>query len=135
MLRLSRNMPYKCVHCDKVYEDGAKEILVGCGNCNSKFFFYIKQEKLEEISKKESEELELSNNEKKQIERDVRDIVGVEDEETPVFLDFESIKIVKPGKYLLDLAKLFQLEKPQVYQLEDGKYVVDLARKKKDQRV
>jgi predicted nucleic acid-binding Zn-ribbon protein len=58
---------------------------------------------------------------------DVRDIAGVKDEEIPVFLDFESIRIVKPGKYLLDIGKLFEAGKPKVYQLEDGKYVVDLS--------
>ena len=71
-------------------------------------------------------EPELTFIEKKQIEEDVREIAGIEDEETPVFLDFESIKVVKPGKYLIDLTKLFS-GKLQVYQLEDGKYIVDLA--------
>jgi len=44
-----------------------------------------------------------------------------------VFLDFESVRVLKPGKYLLDLQKLFSMGKPRVYQLEDGKYIVDLA--------
>jgi len=122
-------MPYKCVHCNKVYEDGSEEIIRGCSNgeCHSKFFFYIREEKLREISDKSMESSNLSINEKKQIERDVRDILGKDDEETPVFLDFESIKILKPGKYLLDLTRLFDRDRPQVYQLEDGKYVVDLS--------
>ncbi len=120
-------MVYKCVHCSEIYEDSAKEIAEGCSNCNSKFFFYIKDEKMKEILKAKSSEPELSAAEKKQIEKDVRDIAGIKDEETPVFLDFESIKIMKPGKYLLDLQKLFSSGKPKVYQLEDGKYIVDLA--------
>jgi len=121
-------MPYRCVHCESVFEDAADEVISGC-KCGSKFFFYIKEEKLKEIAKVE-EEIDLTNREKKQIEEDVRDIAGISDEETPVFLDFESIKIVKPGKYLLDLSKLFASDKPQVYQLEDGRYIVDLTGKK-----
>lgn len=74
-----------------------------------------------------NEELQLSSKEKMQVENDIRDIVGVRDEEVPVFLDFESVKIVKPGKYLLDLQKLFSAGKPRVYKLEDGKYIVDLT--------
>jgi predicted nucleic acid-binding Zn-ribbon protein len=70
----------------------------------------------------------LSKSEKNQIEEDVREIVGIEDEDTPVFLDFESIKVIKPGKYLLDLQKLFQMSKPRVYHMESGKYIVDLTR-------
>ena len=117
---------YKCVHCEKIYEDGSKEILTGCSQCHSKFFFYIKAEKLKEMQEKKEEETPLTTSEKKQIEEDVRDIAGIKDEETPIFLDFESIKIVKPGKYLLDLGKLFQTDKPKIYEIEDGKYVIDL---------
>lgn len=72
------------------------------------------------------EEVILSEQEKKQIEHDVREIVGIEDEEVPVVLDFESIRIVKPGKYVVDLHHLFSREGPLIYTLEDGKYVVDI---------
>tara|TARA_Y100000310_G_C20619068_1_gene782261 strand:+ start:590 stop:979 length:390 start_codon:yes stop_codon:yes gene_type:complete len=120
-------MAYKCVHCSKIFEDGSKEVLVGCSKCNSKFFFFIKKEKLAEIQKMQKVEEELTDTEKKQIEEDVRDIVGIENEETPVFLDFESIKILKSGKYLLDLPKLFARDKPRIYELERGKYVVDFS--------
>lgn len=123
-----KEMAYKCVHCSEIYSDGSKEILEGCAKCQSKFFFYIKEEKLKEIMLNKAEEPDLSNLEKKQIEEDVREIAGLEDdEETPVFLDFESVKVIKPGKYLIDLQNLFSKEKPKVYQLEDGKYIVDLS--------
>ncbi|MBI3333979.1 hypothetical protein HYZ97_00645 [Candidatus Pacearchaeota archaeon] len=123
-------MPYRCVHCTKTYRDGSQEVLQGC-TCGSKFFFYIKEEKLREITSQAPEEFELTPTEKKQVEEDVREIAGVTDEEMPVFLDFESIRIIKPGKYLLDLGKLFAIDKPRVYKLEDGKYIVDLAAKVK----
>src|SRR3989344_2135590 len=117
---------YKCVHCSKMYDDGASQVLTGCDSCHGKFFFYMKGEQLSKIKQIEVEEVELTNIEKEQIEKDVRDIAGIEDEETPVFLDFESIKIIKPGKYALDLGNLFATNKPRVYKLEDGKYIVDL---------
>lgn len=123
-------MPYKCIHCSEIYEDGSKEILVGCTKCRSKFFFYIKREKLQEIIANQNKTPELSPEEKDQIEHDVREMVGLEEDfDTPVFLDFESVKVIKPGKYLLDLPKLFSMNKPRVYQLEDGKYIVDLSNK------
>jgi len=123
-------MPYKCVHCSQVYDDGAKEILTGCNHCNGKFFFYIRKEQLEKIQQQKDEETELSGSEKQQMEKDVREIAGMEDEDAPIFLDFESVKIVKPGKYLLDIGKLFERDKPKVYKLEDGKYIIDLVSKK-----
>ena len=119
-------MPYRCVHCSSIYKDGARETLTGC-TCGSKFFFYLKEEKLREILQHASPESELNVNEKKQIESDVREIVGVTNNEKPVFLDFESIKIIKPGKYLLDITKLFSKDKPRIYHLEDGKYIIDLT--------
>jgi len=73
----------------------------------------------------------LGVGEKQQIEQDVREITGFEDEETPVFLDFESVKVLKPGKYVVDVGNLFATDKPRVYKLEDGKYIVDLSTKLK----
>jgi predicted nucleic acid-binding Zn-ribbon protein len=123
-------MPYKCVHCSRLYEDGAKEVLSGCADCGRKFFFYIKKEKLNEIKEKREADVELEHEEKEKIEEDVREIAGVKDEEAPVFLDFESVKVTRRGKYLLDVSKLFS-GKPRVYQLEDGKYIVDFSGTKK----
>lgn len=125
-------MAYKCVHCSAIYKDGANELLTGCTGCKSKFFFYIKEEKLKEILEKNIPEPEFNDKEKRQIEEDVREIAGVSDDETPVFLDFESVTILKPGKYALDLQKLFAMDKPRVYKLEDGKYIVDLTAIKKN---
>jgi len=121
-------MVYKCIHCSAVYADNAQEVLRGCSNegCKSRFFFYINDNKLKEIEKNKETEIELNSNEKKQMEKDVRELTGIKDEEVPVFLDFESIKIVKPGKYLLDVQKLFDKDKPRVYKLADGKYIIDL---------
>ena len=117
-------MPYRCVHCSSIYKDGSKELLEGC-TCGSKFFFYIKPEKIQEILEQQKI-MELAPSEKKQIEHDIREISGLTEEEKPIFLDFESVRVIKPGKYLLDLTKLFSKGKPRIYQLEDGKYVIDL---------
>ncbi|PIN93771.1 hypothetical protein COU54_01930 [Candidatus Pacearchaeota archaeon CG10_big_fil_rev_8_21_14_0_10_31_24] len=123
-------MPYKCVHCSATYPEGAEELVKGC-ICKRKFFFYIKEDKSKEDVPEEEIVPELSEIEKKQVEEDVREIAGVQDDEVPVFLDFESVKVMKPGKYLLDLGKLFNNKGPRVYHLEDGKYIVDLMGNKK----
>jgi uncharacterized protein len=120
-------MPYKCVHCSKQYDDGSEEVLKGCNECGRKFFFYIRKEQFEKMKSDESINIELGSIDKKQVEEDVREISGIEDEETPVFLDFESIKVIRPGKYVVDLSNLFSREKPRVYKLEDGKYIIDLS--------
>lgn len=90
-------------------------------------FFYVKKEKLED-AKKAVEDLHLTKKQKEQIEDDVFDIIGVsKQDDQPVILDLESIKILKPGQYELDLVNLFKKKQPLIYKLEDGKYMIDIA--------
>ncbi|MFH1641530.1 MAG: Zn-ribbon containing protein [Nanoarchaeota archaeon] len=118
-------MPHQCVRCGIFYDDGASEILKGC-KCGGKLFFYIKKEKYEQ-SKEVQETAQLSEKDKKQIEKDVFEIVGSDIEnDAPVVLDLEAIHVLKPGKYELDLVHLFKGE-PLVFKLEDGKYMIDLV--------
>ncbi len=116
-------MPHQCVKCGEMYQDGSNDILKGCG-CGGKLFFYIKKEKINQVQP----QLKLSSKEKEQIEKDVYDIMGEDiDREKPIVLDIESIHILKPGKYELDLVNLFNKNNPLVYKLEEGKYLVDIA--------
>jgi len=116
-------MPHRCVRCGVVYDDGASEILKGCP-CGAKLFFFIKKKHLEE-----SEDMvtKLSQEEKQQMEEDVLELVGSKPEEDkPVILDFESVRVLKPGQYLLDLVNLFKKDQPLVFKLSDGKYIIDI---------
>jgi uncharacterized protein len=118
-------MPHQCVRCNTFYDDGSEEILKGCP-CGGKLFFYVRKEKLEE-SKKILEDAKLSEKDKDQIETDVFELVGSEiDEEEPIVLDLEAIRVLKPGKYELDLVHLFKGD-PLIFKLEEGKYMIDLV--------
>jgi len=118
-------MPHQCVRCNTFYDDGAKELLKGC-SCGGRLFFFIKKEKLEEL-KKVSDGISLSDEDKQQIEQDIFDLVGSEiDRDQPVVLDLEAIRVLRPGKYELDLVHLFKKE-PLIFKLEDGKYMIDIA--------
>jgi uncharacterized protein len=117
-------MPHQCVRCNTFYEDGADEILKGCP-CGGKLFFYIKKEKLDKIR---DMTLALSDVEKEQIESDVKDIIGEQSEDDqPVVLDMEAVRILKPGKYELDLVHLFKKD-PLIYKVGEGKYIIDIIR-------
>ena len=118
-------MPHQCVRCNTFYQDGDKAILHGCTKCGTKLFFFVKKEALE---KAKEVNVSLSKNEKVQLEKDILELVGDEIEDNqPVILDFESIRCMQPGKYELDLVKLFKSD-PLVYKLADGKYVIDLPK-------
>lgn len=118
-------MPHQCVRCGNFFDDGANEILNGC-SCGGKFFFYIKKSKLAQIQKT-MDEAKLTDKDRRQIEKDITEMIGTRlDEDAPVVLDIESVNIVSPGKYIIDIVHLFKKE-PVVFKIEEGKYIIDLA--------
>jgi len=117
-------MPNQCVHCGKMHEDAARALLEGC-SCGSHFFFFVKEQQLEELRQKT---IELAEVDKKQVEEDVREMIGLEEErDSPVILDLESIRVTGPGKFEIDLVNLFSKKRPLIYKIEEGKYIIDLA--------
>jgi len=112
------------VKCSRIIPSGSKELLYGCDNCKGKFFFYIKQEQINDIKNRV---IEIPENEKDTIEKDIREMIGITDEETPVILDLESVRVVGDGKFEIDLVNVFNKKRPLIYKLEEGKYIIDLA--------
>lgn len=119
-------MPHQCVHCSKIIEVGSKEILEGCGSCGGKFFFYIRDEQVPGIEAARSVPIpEFDSVDKKQVEQDVRSILKIEDDEKPVILDLESVRVLQPGKFEIDIVSLMN-RRPIVFKLSEGKYIIDL---------
>ncbi len=136
-------MPHQCVKCGTMFNDNGtvfnekgaisdnnsaltktslKNLV--CLNCGARFFFFVKKESIKKAQELTSQ---LTVEEKQQIEKDVLGIMGDDyEEDQPVILDLESIRILKPGKYEIDLVDLFK-GKPLVYKLDEGKYVIDIA--------
>ena len=117
-------MPHQCVRCGAMYDDGSEVILKGCTSCGSRLFFYIKQERLNELKNFQSN---LSDSDKKQIEEDILDLIGQEGiKDSSIVLDIEAIRVPKPGSYEIDIVRLFKGD-PIIYKLEEGKYFIDVA--------
>jgi len=121
-------MPHQCVRCGEIYPDASKELLEGC-KCGGRFFFFINQSQLDKAKEKNQEiAINLSEEDKDNIEKDVREIMNIEDDdEIPIILDLESVRVLGPGKFELDLGNLFSKKRPLIYKLEEGKYIIDLA--------
>lgn len=117
-------MPHQCVHCGRMIPDASKELLEGCSNCQGHFFFFIRKERLAELKQKVPE---IAQEEKKKVESDIREIIGITEETQPVILDLESIRVLSRGKFEIDIVKLFNKKRPLIYKLEEGKYIIDLA--------
>jgi predicted nucleic acid-binding Zn-ribbon protein len=117
-------MPNKCTRCGKIHADDSPYLVSGCDVCGSKFFFYIRQDVL---NKADKELKKLTQKEIDEIERDIREIIPEDvDEDETVVLDLEAIRVVKPGKYEIDVTNLFN-QKPIVIRMGPGKYELDLS--------
>ena len=117
-------MPHQCVKCSRIIPMGSKELLEGCQSCGGHFFFYVKEEQLARIRETP---IEIPEQQKAQIEKDVREMAGIVEEDAPVILDLESIRVTGEGKFEIDLVNLFRRDRPLIYKLEEGKYIIDLA--------
>ncbi len=117
-------MPHQCVHCGEIYPVGSKELLAGCSKCGNHFFFYLRDDQVEKIKE---HPIEIPQEDKKQVEKDIREMAGIIEEDAPVILDLESVRAVGPGKFEIDIVNLFRKDRPLIYKLEEGKYIIDLA--------
>jgi len=91
-----------------------------------KFFFYIRDEQVPRIEEAREVPIpEFDTVDKKKVEEDVRSILKIEDEEKPVILDLESVRILGPGKYEFDIVSLMN-RRPIVFKLSEGKYLIDI---------
>ena len=139
-------MPHKCTRCEKIFEDGAEVILSGCPNCGWNKFLYVKDmEPEEEAEEKEVQvQPEIADSEEKDIPaeqfiREIDDIIGIGHQEREVVEEeegerVESVRILGPGSYELNLSSLLERDEIVMAIKEDGTYAVDLSsafRKKK----
>ena len=117
-------MAHQCVHCGKLYSAGSKELLEGCGECGGHFFFYIKEEQLKRVI---DNPVQMPLEEIKRVEKDIREMAGVTEDDAPVILDIESVRSTGDGKYEIDLVNIFNKKRPLIYKIEEGKYIIDLS--------
>ncbi len=107
-----------------MYPSGSKELLEGCSECGGHFFFYIKEDQLERIRENP---IEIPAEERKQVEKEIREMAGIIEANAPVILDIESVRVTGAGKFEIDLVNLFNKKRPLIYKIEEGKYIIDLA--------
>lgn len=118
-------MPHQCVRCGELYGDGTASLLTGCTKCGGKFFFFIKKSSIERAKKITKN---LTPEEKDQIEKDIKEVMEQEYDESPevpVFVDIENIRVSEPGKFEINIVDMFN-KKPLVCKVGEGKYIIDL---------
>ena len=110
-------MPHQCIRCGKEYPEGSDAVLKGC-TCGARFFFFFKEKLPEKL-------IEMTKEERKEVFQDVKEIIGEQKDDKPVILDLESIRVLEPGKYEIDIVSLFK-RKPVIYKHGEGKYMIDV---------
>ncbi len=132
-------MPHKCTRCESIFVDGASVILSGCPKCGWNKFLYVKDEepvrKDTELAEAEEEHNvidETSSADKSDgIIREIDDILGVEKKDTSVAEEdgerVESVRILGPGSYELNLDSLLDRKEIVMAIKEDGTYALHLG--------
>lgn len=145
-------MPHKCTRCESIFKDGAAIILNGCPKCGWNKFLYVRDETPvpEQIIKPDVpvSSGQISPEASKFI-KEVDEMLGIQDEpikletktleqlETPKEIGnrVESIRIISPGQYELNLESLLERKEIVMALKEDGTYIVHLPsvfKQKKD---
>lgn len=113
-------MPHRCVKCGREYRTNECEILKGCRECGGKKFIFVPLVE-REIEPKHPEHVAIRE-EKKPEEEENTDIIPVTD-----YNRLESIRIVSPGTYELNIEKLAGSDERVVgVGKGEGSYLVDL---------
>jgi len=126
-------MPHKCTRCENVFKDGAAIILNGCPKCGWNKFLYVKDASAKEpvgktptippaASKfiKEVDEL-LGSKAKPSASKEAEEKKPEEIGER-----VESVRILSPGSYELNLESLLERDEIVMALKEDGTYLVHL---------
>lgn len=139
-------MPHKCTRCESIFKDGAAIILNGCPKCGWNKFLYVRDETpampaTEHIMKSEaSASVGQISPEASKFIKEVDDLLLIQDEpklhellkdkkvETPKEIGnrVESIRILSPGQYELNLESLLERKEIVMALKEDGTYIVNL---------
>ena len=115
-------MPHKCTKCGREYRDGSTEILKGCASCGGKKFLYVKDE---EIHKDVLEEKSIGEIAKETGEQ-VLEVKAEPKKEVEMYDRVETIRIVGPGSYELNLEKMAKGDERIISVGKEGVYNIDL---------
>ncbi len=132
-------MPHKCTKCESVFKDGAAIILNGCPKCGWNKFLYVRDETTAPPEKTEMPAGSIPPAASKFI-KEVDELLGnkavppqpvskelkVETKPEEVGERVESVRILSPGSYELNLDSIMKRDEIVMALKEDGTYVVHL---------
>ena len=123
-------MPHKCTKCGREYKDGSTEILKGCASCGGKKFLYVKEDQLNKDVLEEKSIAEIAEESKEEV---LEVVEPKEKKQVEMYDRVETIRIVAPGSYELNLEKMAQSDERIVSVGKEGSYIIDLMSMTKDE--
>lgn len=129
--KILRDMSHKCTKCGEIFADGAAVILSGCPSCGWNKFLYVKNPD-EELPKPvvNDEEIITKETPAEKLIKEIDEIIGIEEEEHTYTEEdgqrVESVRILGPGSYELNLDSLLQRKEIVMAIKEDGTYALHL---------
>ena len=115
-------MPHKCTKCGREYRDGSTEILKGCESCGGKKFLYVKDSELHKDVLEEKSIEEIAQETKEQ----VLEVKAHPEKEVEMYDRVETIRIVGPGTYELNIEKMAKGDERIISVGKEGVYNIDL---------
>jgi predicted nucleic acid-binding Zn-ribbon protein len=123
-------MPHKCTKCGREYKDGSTEILKGCASCGNKKFLYVKEGDIHDDVLEEKSISEIAEETKEEV---LEVVEPKKKREVEMFDRVETIRIVSPGSYELNLEKMAKGDERIVSVGKEGSYIIDLMSMAKDE--
>ena len=125
-------MPHKCTKCGREYKDGSTEILRGCASCGGKKFLYVKEEEINKDVLEEKSIEEIADESKEEVLEVVEQTTPTK-KHVEMYDRVETIRIVSPGSYELNLEKMAKSDERIVSVGKEGSYIIDLMSMTKDE--
>jgi predicted nucleic acid-binding Zn-ribbon protein len=130
-------MPHRCTRCGTIFEDGDSVILSGCPSCGWNKFLYVKESEGSENQGKpalEEQTLDLESS-LDEVVRNIDEALASEQEDIKQEPEaernsdeerVESVRILGPGSYELNLDSLLERKELVMAIREEGSYALHL---------
>jgi len=109
---------HTCVTCGRVFPDSSPEILSGCSGCGGKKFYFERP-----VSHKKTSSSPPPLQKEREKPEEEKPVVSPEEDRSS---RVESIRIIAPGTYELNIEKMAKCDDRVVSLGREGSYAVDL---------
>jgi len=118
-------MPHKCTTCQQIFDNGSSSILTGCPTCGGNKFLYVRGDRSERLKSEAPSERDTPRSADELLEkRTVTPAPAKGGNADPARV--ESIRILGPGSYEINIPALIERKEIVMALKEDGNYVIHM---------